>query len=303
MRVASLDTSASGSMPWRRMIETGMPCVSSKMAENRSSGLDRVAAAAAGVQQGQLEQQLGRRRDAQLAPGRGRQQPKMLFERLQDLVWIQLQVVHHLRRRCPTRPGRRPGRGARWSAAHGRVGGHPRARDPRRARPSRPACSAGCRSPPRQPPAYRCTWREQDGGQPACRPSIQPMPVNCLTPNEKERIARGGGWQREATSGGGSTRRPLTQSGQRFLPRWSRAGPGCGASVGGWLLKSDIKPGAGERLDDEHVGGRRVGVERNLFRRRRRSSSAPRPARKGCRRSARRRRPRHTRATAKSPSG
>ena len=32
----AVDTSVSGSMPCRRMIETGMPCVSSKIAENRS---------------------------------------------------------------------------------------------------------------------------------------------------------------------------------------------------------------------------------------------------------------------------
>ena len=38
------------------------------------------------------------------------------------------------------------------------------------------------------------------------------------------------------------------------------------ASVGGWLLKSDIRPGASERLDDEHVRRRRVGVERNPLR-------------------------------------
>ncbi len=94
-------TSASGSMPWRRMIDTGMPCVSSKMAEKRSSGLDRVAAAAARVQQRQLEEQLGRRRDAQVATRRARQQPQMLFERLQDLVGVQLEIAHDLAEHVP----------------------------------------------------------------------------------------------------------------------------------------------------------------------------------------------------------
>ena len=37
------------------------------------------------------------------------------------------------------------------------------------------------------------------------------------------------------------------------------------ASVGGWLLKSDIEPAAGERLDDEHVRRRRVASSGTRF--------------------------------------
>ena len=51
---------------------------------------DRVAAGPARVQQRQLEQQLGRRRHAQLAAGHARQHAQVLFERLQDLVRVQV---------------------------------------------------------------------------------------------------------------------------------------------------------------------------------------------------------------------
>ncbi len=62
---------------------------------------DGVAARAAGVQQRQLEEQLGRRRDAQLASGHARQHAEVLFERLQDLVRIQAQVPHDLPEHVP----------------------------------------------------------------------------------------------------------------------------------------------------------------------------------------------------------
>ena len=63
--------------------------------------LDGVAAAAARVQQRQLEEQLGRRRDAELAAGHARQQAQVLFERLQDFVGIQLEVAHDLPEHVP----------------------------------------------------------------------------------------------------------------------------------------------------------------------------------------------------------
>ena len=74
------------------------------------------------------------------------------------------------------------------------------------------------------------------------------------------------------------------------------------ASVGGWLLKSDISP-ARKRLDDEHVRCRGVRVERHLLRHRldlaQRIGQPVRVARDA----ARRRRRRRTPATAISPSG
>ena len=62
---------------------------------------DGVPAGAAGVQQRELEQQLGRRRDAQVAAGHARQQPQVLFERLQDLVRVQLEIAHDLAEHVP----------------------------------------------------------------------------------------------------------------------------------------------------------------------------------------------------------
>ena len=62
---------------------------------------DGVAARAAGVQQRQLEEQLGRRRHAQVAPGDARQDAQVLFERLQDLVRVEAEVPHDLPEHVP----------------------------------------------------------------------------------------------------------------------------------------------------------------------------------------------------------
>ena len=72
--------------------------------ENRREqigGLDDLAAGAARLVKRQLEDQLRRGRDAQLAAGKRRQHVQVLFERLQNLVRVQLQVAHHLRERVP----------------------------------------------------------------------------------------------------------------------------------------------------------------------------------------------------------
>jgi hypothetical protein len=72
--------------------------------ENRREqirGLDRVAARAAGVQQGELEQELRRRRDADFAAGHARQQAQVILERLQDFVGVQFQVAHDLPEHVP----------------------------------------------------------------------------------------------------------------------------------------------------------------------------------------------------------
>ena len=63
--------------------------------------LDRLAAGAARLMERQLEHELGRRRDAQLAVGEGRQHLQMLLEPLQNLVRIQLEIAHDLRERVP----------------------------------------------------------------------------------------------------------------------------------------------------------------------------------------------------------
>ena len=63
--------------------------------------LDRLAAGAARLVERQLEHQLGRRRDAQLAAREGRQHVQVLLERLQNLVRIQLEIAHDLGERVP----------------------------------------------------------------------------------------------------------------------------------------------------------------------------------------------------------
>jgi hypothetical protein len=63
--------------------------------------LDRVAAAAARVQERQLEQQFRRRSHAQVAARHGRQQAEVLFEGLQDFVRIQVEVAHDLTEHVP----------------------------------------------------------------------------------------------------------------------------------------------------------------------------------------------------------
>ena len=61
----------------------------------------RLPAGAAGVVQRQLEDELGRRRDAQLAAGERRHHVQVLFDRLEDGVRIQLDVAHHLGEHVP----------------------------------------------------------------------------------------------------------------------------------------------------------------------------------------------------------
>ena len=62
---------------------------------------DRVAAAAARMQQRQLEEELGRRRHTQFPAGDARQQPQVLLEGLQNLVRIQLEVAHDVAEHVP----------------------------------------------------------------------------------------------------------------------------------------------------------------------------------------------------------
>ena len=69
--------------------------------------LDGVAARTAGMEQRQLEEQLGGRRDPQLATRHARQHAEMFFECLQDLVGIQFHVPHHLTEHVPFNLGKR----------------------------------------------------------------------------------------------------------------------------------------------------------------------------------------------------
>ena len=51
--------------------------------------------------QRQLEDELGRRRDAQLAAGERRHHVQVLFDRLKNGVRVQLDVAHHFREHVP----------------------------------------------------------------------------------------------------------------------------------------------------------------------------------------------------------
>ena len=62
---------------------------------------DRLTPRPARLVKRQLEHELRRRRDAQLAVGKGRQHLQMLLEALQNLVRIQLEITHDLGERVP----------------------------------------------------------------------------------------------------------------------------------------------------------------------------------------------------------
>ena len=64
-------------------------------------GFDGLSSGAAGLVKGQLEHEFRCRRDAQLPSAARGQHVELLFEGLEDLVRIELQVVHHLRERVP----------------------------------------------------------------------------------------------------------------------------------------------------------------------------------------------------------
>jgi hypothetical protein len=64
-------------------------------------GLDGVPPRSARVEERQLEQQLGRRRHAQVVPASARQNPEVFLERLQDLVRIEAEVAHDLPEHVP----------------------------------------------------------------------------------------------------------------------------------------------------------------------------------------------------------
>ena len=63
--------------------------------------LDGLPAGAAGVVERQLEDELGRRRDAQVAAGERRHHVQVLFDRLEDRVRVQLDVAHDFGEHVP----------------------------------------------------------------------------------------------------------------------------------------------------------------------------------------------------------
>ena len=160
-----------------------MPCVSSKMAENRSVASivwrpQRLAWSSASLNSSLVD---GATRS--VAPGDARQQAKMLFERLQDLVRVQLQVAHDLPERVPLDLGERQTQvlvgeqrvfapaGFVERAIHDALGRLSQLvlRDVEVLHDALQRIAARGESKMR--------------GQPAAGRRIQPMPVNCLTPN------------------------------------------------------------------------------------------------------------------------
>ena len=106
---------------------------------------DRLASRAAGVMERQLEDELGRRRDAQLAPGERRHHVQVLFDRLQNRRGDSARRRASPRRTCPTRPARRRGRYARSSAARARGAAPLRSPGRRSVARFRQSCSVRCR--------------------------------------------------------------------------------------------------------------------------------------------------------------
>ena len=140
-------------MPCRRMIETGMPCVSSKIAENRSVAStvwrpDRLACSSASLKSSLVDGATRRSR-----PRDARQQAQVLLERLQDLVRVELQVTHDLPEHVPFDLGERQADVLVGQQRRVRGGGPRPGRDRRHAQLTQPACSAGCRSLPRPSPS------------------------------------------------------------------------------------------------------------------------------------------------------
>ena len=136
--------------------------------------LDRVAAAAAGVQQRQLEQQLGRRRDAQLAPGAlgssrrcsssacriswgFSSRSRMTWPNMSHSTWA------NARQTCSL-----------VSSACSRRRASSSARSTTRSADSA-SLFCGMSKSSTTPSSVSCTGREQDGGQPSAGASRQPI--------------------------------------------------------------------------------------------------------------------------------
>ncbi len=83
------------------MMETGTPCVSSKIAEKRSVASTASRPGAARVQRRELEEKLRGRRDFEVTTGRRRHRLHVLFERAKNLVRVQPQVLHELTEHVP----------------------------------------------------------------------------------------------------------------------------------------------------------------------------------------------------------
>ena len=101
MRVASRDTTVSGSTPQASNDGDGNALRLFEDRREEVGRLDRVTAGAARVQRRELEEKLRCRRHFEVAAGRRGQRLHVLFERTQDLVRVQPQVLHELTEHVP----------------------------------------------------------------------------------------------------------------------------------------------------------------------------------------------------------
>ncbi len=107
IRAVSRETRTSGSTPWRRRMDTGIALCFLEDGGKQVRRFDRLAAGAAGVMQRQLEDQLGRGRDAEVASGKRRHHVEMFFNRLKNGVRVQVHVAHDFREHVPFDLGER----------------------------------------------------------------------------------------------------------------------------------------------------------------------------------------------------
>ena len=100
-------TSNSGSTPCRRMIDTGTPWLSSKIAEKRSTASIACRPARLAWWNASLNSSLVAGATRMSRSAKAGMIAQVLLERLQDLVRVQVEIAHHLREHVPLDLGER----------------------------------------------------------------------------------------------------------------------------------------------------------------------------------------------------
>ena len=101
------ETSSSGSTPCLRMIETGMPWLSSKIAENRSAASIVCRPARLAWWSASLNTSFAAGETRMSRARERRHHVQLLFESLEDGMRVQLEIAHHLREEIPFHLGER----------------------------------------------------------------------------------------------------------------------------------------------------------------------------------------------------
>ena len=107
IRVEMRDTSISGSTPWRLMIDTGMPWLSSNIAEKRSAASIVCRPARLAWCSASLNTSFAAGDTRRSRPAKAGTMLQVLLEGLQDGVRVQLEIAHHLREQVPFDLGER----------------------------------------------------------------------------------------------------------------------------------------------------------------------------------------------------